>query len=389
VIEVIQLIQILSKFSDSAQSEKFSFIKDEISNESHLFKNEEKFKKIFLKKKRIKMGIIKDKEIIGLQDLVYMSNLLDFHHENNHSIFTVKCVSDRSEIFKISIEEFKNILERENSMKEDVGRYMKNKRKFIASKLEFYLIEQYEIYKHKENQGNLKEGPENYNMVDDKINLRRDMRGKEEKSSNREKIESSPVHENKQNFQKKSLPYNLNLNKNAIKINKSDKEDLNPSSQGPKLSSTILPRLNSVNNENKEMQDLRFGDLDVGGESSKSCNFLNNYKNKIIRRCLFDNVMNNYLDHKMNKNLIYHNSSQTIPFNQEQSSKVIDFLIMDKFKYIYSFVVNSASNKVFTTDQRNKLIPKNFNIPILAKKFDKIRLNFANTKIKIVNPEKE
>jgi len=110
VIEVVQLINVLAKYSETPLDQKILFIKDEISNEAHLFKKEEEFKNIFIKKKTIKMGVIKDKEIIGLQDLIYASNLFDVNSGNNHSIFTAKCISEKSEIFKISFEDFRNII---------------------------------------------------------------------------------------------------------------------------------------------------------------------------------------------------------------------------------------------------------------------------------------
>jgi hypothetical protein len=100
-----------NKFENEINLEELSYIiknRDIIAKKKYFGRN---YEKIISEKNRIKLGIYKSRQIIGLTDII------NRFIENNKSFFTCKCFSFSGELYFIKYSHFSSIYEKEENVK--------------------------------------------------------------------------------------------------------------------------------------------------------------------------------------------------------------------------------------------------------------------------------
>ena len=112
--------------------------------QSNLFEYEDNF---FEEKRLIKIGILYNREVIGLED---HSQLLINSEGGKYyiSYFDIECISNIAEVYLIPRELLNTICNREKLVKENLTKFVQSKKKFIIERLENYRKIQIELHKN-------------------------------------------------------------------------------------------------------------------------------------------------------------------------------------------------------------------------------------------------
>jgi CRP-like cAMP-binding protein len=105
----------------------------------------------YLEKRYIKLAIIKDRGIIGLDDCFYLQT-----DGTLQSVCNIECVSNTAEVYVISREFFSFILSKERVIRDNVIKFVNNKKKFFSERLESFKTTQIHFFKQKNNINKLK-----------------------------------------------------------------------------------------------------------------------------------------------------------------------------------------------------------------------------------------
>ena len=104
------------------------------------------FIKSFLAKKLLKISIVKDREMLGLFEL--MENLNKKETDQPTSMFTITCKSFNGEAYILPIEHFLQLYSNEVSLKKEIDHCFSMKKQYLIEKLKHFKKIQYEVNKN-------------------------------------------------------------------------------------------------------------------------------------------------------------------------------------------------------------------------------------------------
>lgn len=315
---------------------KENWLKEERENEdfdmSRNFKTEY-WRSMIFKKRQAKIGIIKDRDVIGLSDLIIPSTLL--------SNFTIECQSSRVEMFSIERGNFHNIINRENEVYDNLISFEKHKIEFLIQRLITYKSNVFDEIEKTEFQRN-KSSQQIFELME-----------KKDKNKFPETMSFFSPAKNLcpkaiKPYKNKNIPHSLpsisssNLSGSALskrrlhqfkllkleQLTESNQRYYNTStSQNPSSVSTTM-RITSLKNEQ----------------------FLKRYRNTILNQNLFNNLFHSYLKPDNSKSKTPQKSPMRITEYMRKTKitpttkiNYVDCLIMDKFNTYYSQAISTLN----------------------------------------------
>jgi CRP-like cAMP-binding protein len=323
--------------------------------------NDQELNKIIFDKKYVRVGLIKDREVVGLDEY--------FDIKNKSSYFTIECLTNVADAYSLPRELFDFIISKEEKVQENYLKFVKIKREFIVQRLYNYKQNLMDGYKRKAEYEETKV-----------VKLTNSLNSPAIK-----KIESIPsIYYNSSSSVSSIIKPNLNKKRELMKI----KLIKNPKNKS---------RLPSINRQSFEYKTTENGT--TISDSSKynkrtrmmnksgNDNTLSLYKANVIRNNLYNNLLDSYLylgkdsykykpsirDTIQYETLSTSRNSETVTINtdnvltseslpsyrQRNKSKdvytsrtrtnisYVDFLALDKFNSYYTIAAQSigAGNK--------------------------------------------
>ena len=345
-----------SKFENEIKLEEVAYIiknRDIISKKNYIGYN---FNKIISEKRKIKLGIYKSRQILGLSDIINRAS-------DNTSYFNCKCVSFWGELYHIEYNKFKTIYNTEENVKLYSSELIYQNIYYIIGRLLSHKKYIYEIANKKEN--------EFLNLLfyfhNDNTNKTAD------NSKNKTDNVKTPKKENKifGNKLRTKLLMN-NHNKNNLRNFKFAQND-NPSYE---INSNYINKINSIKNVNlnifnhinmikrdntlsekkeKEKEKEKEKDDNIDKNNNENNNFSNN-RPKI----------ESYMLSKKNKNII----SKTFYSKSQKNLK-------DNNKFISRNLLTKKYLSIKTKPEENKLqkIEDEFKFPVLLINNKEVKIN--------------
>lgn len=290
------------------------------------------WQKLVFQQKYAKIGIIKDRDVVGLFDIINSYNLI--------ANFSVECLSSKSEMFSIQRNNFSNILSREQEVQSSLNEFTIQKIKFLIERLTIYKqnvfdeIQKIEAQKAKSNQ---------------KVIEILEKKDKNKFPDSQTSFTPLTTCQNHSHFSNSSLSLK---NKNELPIIFRPAQKLSKKRQ-QKIKMLKLEEL--TNNSNQRYYHTNPSSPSVSSpirlNSVKNENFLQNYKKQIMNQNLFNNVFHSYLHKEAKKDEELKRSCIKMSLymkstKREPKAKIIyvDCLIMDKFNTYYSQALSTFSN---------------------------------------------
>ena len=367
-----------NKISDDEEKRYFE---EEENDELVLMKSykSKEFNEKIYEKKNINICLIKDRDLIGLNDMI--------NFENKKSFFTVVCETNESEIYMIQIKLLKRL-----RIEKEIKIFEKNKIIYLIERLQNYkqnlfkklelkdfeerkkrnLIHEHFLNKNKKNNVN------NFSNINNNESLIKIIN--ENKNNNNFIIESKPFYitEDTQEKRFSNLLYSLqgknyhnnnnNENKNKIDI-KTIKNIFN-------IKTNFKNNENQIedNKKNHFKNKFKLPFVSIGN------NFTQKHLNNILNESLYTNVFHKYIDinnqiKKRNffgKKNIFNNNNKNI-FHTEKNFKNI---------FIRNNMSDSNSFKTFSNNNNNN--NNNENDFKLKSKYNKNKI-LSNLKSKTIN----
>jgi hypothetical protein len=247
--------------------------------------------KILLEKKKIKLGIFDNRQIMGLRDICDLSNL-------NYIKGLLSCqnLSYNAEVYYINRKIFNEMYDYENGVDVNIEDLEIKKINIFIQKLNEY---KYHIY-GKINKKNKE--------ISDRLIIENKKIKKYNKKNRLYSLENNSLIEEKKlnNLLKKNFLYSsINIDTNNNKIKKKKKQ-------------INLPYL-SINNKQEKKEENNFI------KKNQKDLFLQRFKKEIFQRNYFDNALHSYISNKNNSNLSNQNQqnnySKTMCYNKEEINK--------------------------------------------------------------------
>ena len=247
--------------------------------------------KILLEKKKIKLGIFDNRQIMGLRDICDLSNL-------NYIKGLLSCqnLSYNAEVYYINRKIFNEMYDYENGVDVNIEDLEIKKINIFIQKLNEY---KYHIY-GKINKKNKE--------ISDRLIIENKKIKKYNKKNRLYSLENNSLIEEKKlnNLLKKNFLYSsINIDTNNNKIKKKKKQ-------------INLPYL-SINNKQEKKEENNFI------KKNQKDLFLQRFKKEIFQRNYFDNALHSYISNKNNSNLSNQNQqnnySKTMCYKKEELNK--------------------------------------------------------------------
>lgn len=329
ICEINEMIIVLKKLI------KQKYRKEENENEEYkLCKN---FKPLYwqnlvFQKKYAKIGIIKDRDVIGLFDLINSYNLI--------SNFSVECLSSKNEMFSIQRNNFSSILSREQEVQSSLNEFTIQKIKFLIERLTTYKQNIFEEIQKIESQ----KDKNNQKVIEI-------LEKKDKNTFPNSQTYFTPLTTCENHFHFSNSPLG-SKNKKVLPIIFRPAQKLSKKRQ-QKIKMLKLEEL--TNNSSQRYYHTNPSSPCVSSSirltSIKNENFLQNYKKQIMSQNLFNNVFHSYLhkdaqkEESLKRSCIKMNSFMQ-KTKRERMTKInyVDCLIMDKFNTYYSQALSNFSN---------------------------------------------